>query len=94
MTNSSISLPTWRVMPRMMAPAAISSSIAPPAPLKAVGLRKPSISEMLVCVESRVEPVDLLGQHRVAEAIDHMRELGDDRRVQWWCRSHREPGRR
>ena len=33
-------------------------------------------------VEARVETVDRLGQHRVAEAIDHMRELGDDRRVQ------------
>ena len=27
------------------------------------------------------EPVDGLGQHRVAEAIDHMRKLGNDRRI-------------
>ena len=31
-TNSSISLPTWRVMPRMMAPAAISASTVLPVP--------------------------------------------------------------
>ena len=31
--------------------------------------------------EGRVEPVDRLGQHRVAEAVDHVRELGDDRRI-------------
>ena len=28
-----------------------------------------------------IEAVDLIQQHRVAEAIDDMRELGDDRRV-------------
>ena len=32
----------------------------------------------LVVGEGRVEPVDRLGQHRVAEAIDHVGELGDD----------------
>ncbi len=31
--------------------------------------------------EIRVEAVDRLGQHRVAEAIDRVRELGDDRRI-------------
>ena len=34
----------------------------------------------LVVGEGRVEPVDGLGQHRVAEAIDHVGELGDDAR--------------
>ena len=32
-------------------------------------------------VEGRIEAVDRLGQHRVAEAIDDVRELGDDRRI-------------
>ena len=31
--------------------------------------------------EVRVETVDRLGQHRVTEAIDHVRELGHDRRI-------------
>ena len=35
----------------------------------------------LVVGEGRIEPVDRLGQHRVAEAIDDVRELGDDARV-------------
>ena len=35
----------------------------------------------LVVGERRIEPVDRLGQHRVAEAVDHVRELGDDARV-------------
>ena len=35
----------------------------------------------LVVGEGRVEPVDRLGQHRVAEAVDHVRELGDDARI-------------
>ena len=33
-------------------------------------------------VEVGIEAVHGLGQHRVAEAIDHVRELGDDRRVE------------
>ncbi len=33
-------------------------------------------------IEVRVEAVDRLGQHRVAEAIDGVRELGHDRRVE------------
>ena len=32
-------------------------------------------------VEVGIEAIDRLGQHRVAEAIDRVRELGDDRRV-------------
>ncbi|MNX70978.1 hypothetical protein BSF40_50270 [Pseudomonas sp. ACN5] len=40
-TNSSISLPTWRVTPRMIAPAA-SSAVAP-LPANASGLRKAAI---------------------------------------------------
>ncbi len=35
----------------------------------------------MVRVEVRVEAIDRLGQHRVTEAVDHMRELGDDRRI-------------
>ncbi len=35
----------------------------------------------LVVGERRIEPVDRLGQHRVAEAVDHVGELGDDARV-------------
>ena len=35
----------------------------------------------MILVEVRVEAIDRLGQHRVAEAVDHMRELGDDRRI-------------
>ena len=35
----------------------------------------------LVVGEGRVEPVDGLGQHRVAEAVDHVGELGDDARI-------------
>ena len=44
-TNSSISLPAWRVMPRMMAPAATSASMGllPPLFVNWTGLRKPSI---------------------------------------------------
>ncbi|MNE48240.1 hypothetical protein D3C80_1426900 [compost metagenome] len=40
-TNSSISLPSWRVTPRMIAPAA-SSAVAP-LPANASGLRKAAI---------------------------------------------------
>ena len=32
-------------------------------------------------VEVRVEAIDRLGQHRVAEAIDGVCELRDDRRI-------------
>ena len=32
-------------------------------------------------IEKRVEPVDGLGQHRMAEAIDRVREFRDDRRI-------------
>ena len=35
----------------------------------------------LVIGERRIEPVDRLGQHRVAEAVDDVRELGDDARI-------------
>ena len=47
-----------------------------------IGLRKPSISPMLPSAKAGIEAVDRLGQHRVTEAIDDMRELGDDRRVE------------
>ena len=32
-------------------------------------------------IEIRIEAIDRLGQHRVAEAIDGVRELGHDRRI-------------
>ena len=38
-------------------------------------------AETGVLLEGRVEPVDLIQQHRVAEAIDRVCELGDDRRI-------------
>ena len=89
-TNSSISLPTVRVTPRTMALAA-SSGVGPLA-AKASGLRNAAIRPSCwsigrVCgspttVEVRVEAIDRLGQHRVAEAIDGVRELGDDRRIE------------
>ena len=66
----------------MMAPAAclVHSRVS------AVVLELERIEEALdqadvVLGESRVEAVDRLGQHRMAEAIDHMRELGDDRGI-------------
>ena len=34
----------------------------------------------LVVGERGVEPIDRLGQHRVAEAVDDVREFGDDAR--------------
>ena len=34
-----------------------------------------------VVLEGGVEAVDLIDQHRVAEAVDHVRELGQDRRI-------------
>ena len=80
-TNSSISLPTWRVMPRMMAPAAMSSSMSPSAPCEGGRVEEALDQADVVGVEVRIEVVDRLGQHRVAEAIDHVRELGDDRRI-------------
>ena len=77
-TNSSISLPTWRVMPRMMAPAI---SFGNRAPSNSIGLRKPSIRPMLSSAKVGIEAVDRLGQHRVAEPVDDVRELGDDGRI-------------
>ncbi len=50
MTNSSISLPTWRDEPRMMAPTAWSA-VRPPS-LKATGLRNASNRSMLFSVTS------------------------------------------
>ena len=81
-TNSSISLPTWRVTPRTMAPAASSGVRAARGEGERVeeGLR----SGRSRCRRAKfgIEPVDRLGQHRVAEAIDRVRELGDDRRIE------------
>ena len=59
---------------------AVGDGVAPPlVELDRIeeGLDEPD----LVVGEGRVEPVDRLGQHRVAEAIDDVRELGDDARV-------------
>ena len=58
-----------------------------PLPMYACGLRNASIS---VCwsrsplseVQVVVQAIDRVGQHRVAEAIDRVRELGHDRRVE------------
>ena len=82
-TNSSISLPTCRVMPRMMAPAEMSASTRR---WSAVVHELDRIEEALdqsdmILGEGRIKAIDRLGQHRVAEAVDHMRELGDDRRI-------------
>ncbi len=38
-------------------------------------------AEAGILLEGGVEPVDLIQQHRVAEAVDGMRELGHDRRI-------------
>ena len=79
-TNSSISLPTWRVMPRMMLPAAtLSATVCDPG-VELDRIEEPLDEADLVVGEGRIEPVDRLGQHRVAEAIDDVRELGDDAR--------------
>jgi hypothetical protein len=53
-TNSSISLPRWRVMPRTIEPAAASGESVLPAPssLKASGFRNPSMSPMSASVPS------------------------------------------
>ena len=48
----------------------------------------------IVSLIARVEAVDRLGQHRVAEPIDHMRELRHDRRVDRRRRTRRAPGTR
>ena len=58
-TNSSISLPTCRVMPRMMAPAAMSSSTALLAPLFELERVEEALDQAdVVGVEGRVEAVD------------------------------------
>ena len=81
-TNSSISLPTWRVMPRMIVPAATLSATACATRSSNVDRIEEALDQADVIVgERRIEPVDRLGQHRVAEAVDHVRELGDDRRI-------------
>ena len=88
-TNSSISLPTVRVTPRTMAPTACCRR-------RAAGGEGERVEEggdqaqLLVGwpmlrvaddVEVGVEAIDRLGQHRMAEAIDRVRELRDDRRI-------------
>ena len=50
--------------------------------LNASGLRKASIRPISLEAKFGIEPVDLVEQHRVAEAVDHVRELGDDRRIE------------
>ena len=79
MTNSSISLPTCLVKPRTMAPVA-SSGVGPLA-AKASGLRKAAIRPISRGVERGVQPIELLGQHRVPEAIDRVGKLGNDRGI-------------
>ena len=72
-------------MPRMMLPAATLSATVCATPVasesNSTGLRKRLDQPDLVIGERRIEPVDRLGQHRVAEAVDDVRELGDDARV-------------
>ena len=64
-----------------MAPAA-SSAVSVPFASNASGLRKAVDQADLARREVGVEAVDRLQQHRVAEAIDRVRELGDDRRIE------------
>ena len=47
----------------------------------ASGLRKASIRPISLEAKSGSRPVDRLQQHRVAEAVDRVRELGHDRRI-------------
>ena len=88
-TNSSISLPTWRVTPRTMAPVA-SSGVGPlAANCKRV---EEGRDQADLRIGHGIESWDrdrstVSGQHRVAEAIDRVRELGDDRRHRSWCRN-------
>ena len=79
-TNSSISLPSCRVVPRTMAPAASSGVGAALRKGQRIeeGVDQADLAGGAKC---RVEAVDRLGQHRVAEAIDRVGELGHDRRV-------------
>ena len=62
----------------MMAPAAISSSIGAVRAVERDRVEEALDQADVVGVEVRVEAVDRLGQHRVAEAIDDVGELGDD----------------
>ena len=64
----------------MMLPAAtLSATVWPGVELDRI---EEALDEAdLVVGEGRVEPVDRLGQHRVAEAVDHVGELGDDARI-------------
>ena len=62
----------------MMAPAA--SSAVPP------GIEQDRVEEgfnqaNVIHRAVRVHPGDILGQHRVAEAVNDVGELGDDRRI-------------
>ena len=62
-----------------MAPAA-SSGVGPLA-ANASGLRKAAIRPISLFWKFGIEAVDRLGQHRVAEAIDRVRKLRHDRRI-------------
>ena len=73
--------------------ALVASSGVGPLAAKASGLRKAAIRPSLLIVgrvhrvgdddvEVGIEAVDRLGQHRMAEAIDGVRELRDDRRIE------------
>ena len=81
-TNSSISLPTWRVMPRDDLAGRLRATV-----MRAVVVVGERVEERLDAARCRgSSPVALvratcLGQHRVAEAVDRVRELGADRRV-------------
>ena len=73
-------------LPRHAADDGASRYIGVDGRARAVVLELERVQEALdqadmVFRESRIEAVDQLGQHRVAEAIDDMRELGHDRRI-------------
>ena len=83
-TNSSSSLPTWRTVPRTMLtrrPAAAVSGVPVPPSLYRAGLRNALSRRTSAGDAVGVGASHHLGQHRVTEAIDRMRELGRDRRV-------------
>ena len=64
-----------------MRAAAISSAMEASTPVEGERIEEALDEADLVIGKGRVEAVDRLGQHRVTEAVDDVRELGDDRRI-------------
>ena len=87
-TNSSISLPTWRVDAAHDGAGRLVRREAARRECERIeeGLDQADRSSATAS-KFGIEPVDRLGQHRMAEAIDRMCELGDDGRVR--CRRRR-----